>query len=567
VINKIVNINGYKITHFLGGNMKKFIACIISLFLMTIIIFINKAPIEALVTYTVTSDVYAAQSSSYTIKIPKKISLSGNDGTAVYGISLKGNISGTDVISVVPNENFIMSQRGKDDVIANITQDKTDFTYAMGVRPDVDVVYVGNINMESISAGKWYGTFNFDIYSSIEITKDSISSSTSDIYGDNILGRDDEQNKTTEYKELLYYHYHDFVENQTKEPNCTEDGYIKHVCSSCGTVHLDIIDETGHSYITTVIESTCCDGGYTLHECTLCGHLYIDNYTNPLGHQYNEQSGICGDCGESQAGVYDSNGLLQSWEKLVNNNILAVDENGVLYNPNSTESFILSNNMHEKLIIDSGVKVIKERTFDTCVSLKEVVMPDTIVEIEPYAFVQCSSLKNVEFSNNLVKIGEGAFERCTTLDEVKLPSSVEQIDERTFFACSSLKNVDMSDCKVTKLKESTFENCNTLLNILFPECLVSIENRVFYNCSSLTIVTTGLNVSVIGESAFESCASLVEFNILNGNFSYIGKDAFKNSHILGKVLLKGIVFEDRDEFNNFVYQSGLSHTSKIWYMQ
>ena len=149
-----------------------------------------------------TADVYATQGTSFSVNIPKTLVLDGTNGTGAYTVSVKGNIGGTDVINVVPDSTFNMTQAGKNDIATAIEQDKTAFNYADGMTATNEIKGLGNLTMDSISAGKWSGVFNFNIESTVDTTlKDSIGSVAEDITNSVTIGQDISQNKHTIYEE------------------------------------------------------------------------------------------------------------------------------------------------------------------------------------------------------------------------------------------------------------------------------------------------------------------------------------------------------------------------------
>lgn len=150
-------------------------------------------------------EVYATQSSSFTVTIPKTIVLDGKEGKGAYSVNVKGNIAGTDVITVTPDANFLMKQAGKADINTAVTQTATSFSYATGVveGENEGQTETGLIQMEAISAGKWAGQFNFTITSSVDVTaKDSVGSVEADITADEKTGVDSYQEKESVYGEL-----------------------------------------------------------------------------------------------------------------------------------------------------------------------------------------------------------------------------------------------------------------------------------------------------------------------------------------------------------------------------
>ena len=80
-------------------------------------------------------------------------------------------------------------------------------------------------------------------------------------------------------------HQHDY-QSEVIAPTCTEDGYTKHTCSTCGSSYTDNYTKktvAGHVYKDTYVPATEETGGYILHECTLCDNSYKSHETLPLG--------------------------------------------------------------------------------------------------------------------------------------------------------------------------------------------------------------------------------------------------------------------------------------------
>ena len=69
-------------------------------------------------------------------------------------------------------------------------------------------------------------------------------------------------------------------------------------CSVCGATEGAAL---GHSYKTEVTAPDCENGGYTTYTCTVCGDSYKGNYTDALGHKYDNACDTdCNVCGEGR---------------------------------------------------------------------------------------------------------------------------------------------------------------------------------------------------------------------------------------------------------------------------
>lgn len=120
------------------------------------------------------ADVYATQVSAYSVRVPKVIILNGADGSGEYKIGIKGNISGSQTITVAPVDadadadgiNFVLSENGtvaaKANILATVTQEKTAFTQNE-INTTNWTTINANITAPDISAGQWHGTVGFNI--------------------------------------------------------------------------------------------------------------------------------------------------------------------------------------------------------------------------------------------------------------------------------------------------------------------------------------------------------------------------------------------------------------------
>lgn len=116
--------------------------------------------------------VSASQASSFSVSIPKNIVLNGSDGTAAYTVTVTGNISGTEVLSVQPDSAFTLSQPGKSNLSAAVDQFtsstkqtvKTTWVYSELSAGSTAYGYVSVNPSTPVTAGSWSGTFDFIIH-------------------------------------------------------------------------------------------------------------------------------------------------------------------------------------------------------------------------------------------------------------------------------------------------------------------------------------------------------------------------------------------------------------------
>ena len=72
------------------------------------------------------------------------------------------------------------------------------------------------------------------------------------------------------------------------EPTCTQEGVQARDCVVCGAQETTPLPHLGHNYVVEVIDPTCTARGYTSHYCPGCGDRFRTDYTDPLGHRYDD---------------------------------------------------------------------------------------------------------------------------------------------------------------------------------------------------------------------------------------------------------------------------------------
>lgn len=68
-------------------------------------------------------------------------------------------------------------------------------------------------------------------------------------------------------------------------------------------------------------------------------------------------------------------------------------------------------------------------------------MPNTLIEIGKYAFMNCSGLTSVEIPNSITTVEEGAFYNCPSLSTLTIPNSVSYIGAMCFASCSAMTDI------------------------------------------------------------------------------------------------------------------------------
>lgn len=170
----------------------------------------------------------------------------------------------------------------------------------------------------------------------------------------------------------------------------------------------------------------------------------------------------------------------------------------------------------------NAVTIIGDSSFYGKTNLKVIVLPDSVVDIEPNAFNSCYVLAYVSMPG-VTNIGINAFQDDVKLSIMSFPSVVS-IGQNAFFNCSGLTS--MSFPKATLIDASVFYNCSILSYVSIPS-VTSIGANAFYGCVSLLSISLP-SVTSIGNTAFNYCTSLASV-YFSKNAPTLGTTVFANT--------------------------------------
>lgn len=167
------------------------------------------------------------------------------------------------------------------------------------------------------------------------------------------------------------------------------------------------------------------------------------------------------------------------------------NDKGISYNKNDdgTLKVVCAEDADEVTISESymGMKITKVgRSAFKMSDVKKVVLPDTITEIEDFAFSFSSELSEIQLCEGITSIGTNAFSGCVNLKSIQLPSTLEHIDIFAFDA-SGLENVVIPK-NVKTVGEYAFAECTELKNVTFEGIKTTICENTFNKSSNVNIV-------------------------------------------------------------------------------
>ena len=189
-------------------------------------------------------------------------------------------------------------------------------------------------------------------------------------------------------------------------------------------------------------------------------------------------------------------------------------------------------------IVISGAVDVPRYMFEKCTGLKEVILKNGILSVGEYVFTGCSSLESVIFENvALKKISVDMFSGCSALSSIALPDSVTEIEKYAFFE-TGLRNIQLPE-KLTLIGAYAFCNCKNLEQVQLPSQLKELGNGAFSSCENLTQIQLPAQLNKLGTDAFRNCTSLDKIDIPAG-LKQIESATFCNTGLTSVTLHEGL---------------------------
>lgn len=233
-----------------------------------------------------------------------------------------------------------------------------------------------------------------------------------------------------------------------------------------------------------------------------------------------------------------------------------------------------------------------------------VLIPNSVTEIDDYAFNGCNGIKRSAYPNTIKKpfldnitsfsydpdeaitedgwlygpnkkeilyapnnlegectipetvtaIGNSAFSFCTELTKVVIPASITKIEGKTFYGCTKLADITIPN-SVIEIGHEAFYSCD-LRKVEFPNSVKKIAFGAFEYCGNITDITVPNSVTEIGSSAFLSCKGLTSITIPE-SVTEIGYRAFAECSNITEInyITDNPIKAEKNIFDDNIYSS------------
>ena len=119
--------------------------------------------------------------------------------------------------------------------------------------------------------------------------------------------------------------------------------------------------------------------------------------------------------------------------------------------------YIINKYKIERIIYDVNIKKIYAGYYMVNINLKEVILPESLKEIDDLVFTGCSNLRKINLPDRIERIGNYCFQNCYKLDNIKLPKNLKILEAFVFSNCYNLKNFKINN-GIEKVHPYSFES-------------------------------------------------------------------------------------------------------------
>ena len=163
--------------------------------------------------------------------------------------------------------------------------------------------------------------------------------------------------------------------------------------------------------------------------------------------------------------------------------------------------------------IPNGVKKIRMSSFSDSKNLTSIVIPDSVTVVEPWAFMNCTKLKNITFSKNLTYVGLSCFSNTAWYDSQ--PDGVVYIGKTVYHYKGNMPNNTKLTLKngMVSISQQAFIDCVNLTGITLPASLKEIGSAAFSGCTGLKSIVIPDGVEKLESAVFQKCTNLESITI------------------------------------------------------
>lgn len=157
-----------------------------------------------------------------------------------------------------------------------------------------------------------------------------------------------------------------------------------------------------------------------------------------------------------------------------------------------------------ELIIPDTVIEIEDKAFVGCNFTGALILPDSLIKIGEYVFFDSGFTGELHLPEKLARIGASAFSKTGFTGRLILPEELTFIGSNAFYDCEFTGDLLIPD-SVRRLGQGVFQRTKFTGKLTLSKELTEIEREVFSGCGFTGELTIPDTITRIGQNAFEYC--------------------------------------------------------------
>lgn len=131
------------------------------------------------------------------------------------------------------------------------------------------------------------------------------------------------------------------------------------------------------------------------------------------------------------------------------------------------------------------VTILGDKLFKNHDEIESIDIPDTVTQIGGWVFDGCTNLKQISLPDGLIDMWQYALTRMS-IESIDIPGSLHRIIPFTFNECHQLKTVVINE-GTSKIDAWAFKNCENLEEVHLPSS-TEIHENAFEGCPKVKII-------------------------------------------------------------------------------
>lgn len=151
---------------------------------------------------------------------------------------------------------------------------------------------------------------------------------------------------------------------------------------------------------------------------------------------------------------------------------------------------------NEVVIIPEGIRELSPGLFWDNQIIKEVRLPNTLINISGDTFYNCTNLEKVNIPVNCKHMGNNPFAGCTKIKVINESSYFNLVDgvlynkdftRLIYYPISNINEKYVIDSRCKIVGKHSFYLCNKLKELEIPSSVIKLENNPFSGCNQIRI--------------------------------------------------------------------------------